>query len=76
MQYQAAKLVTRTLHLTRKDKVNVELGWESIINDLKVSELARLKKLQYQAAKLVIGALHLTSKDKLKVELGWESLKN
>ena len=63
------------MHLSSKDKVNVELGWESIINDLKVSELARLTKLQYQAAKLVIGALHLTSKDKLNVVLGWESFK-
>ena len=30
VQYQAAKLVTGTLHFTSKDKLNVELGWESI----------------------------------------------
>ena len=29
LQYQAAKLVTRILHFTSKDKLNVELGWES-----------------------------------------------
>ena len=30
MQYQAAKLVTGTLHLTSKERLNQELGWESI----------------------------------------------
>ena len=30
IQYQAAKLVTGTLHFTSKDKLNTELGWESI----------------------------------------------
>ena len=44
LQYQAAKLVTGTLHLTSKDKLNVELGWKSFNKiEMKVSELARLK---------------------------------
>ena len=30
IQYRAAKLVTGALHLTSKDKINTELGWESI----------------------------------------------
>ena len=30
IQYKLAKLVTGALHLTSKEKVNVELGWESI----------------------------------------------
>ena len=30
IQYRAAKLVTGALHFTSKDKLNIELGWESI----------------------------------------------
>ena len=30
IQYKAAKLVTGALHFTSKDKLNAELGWESI----------------------------------------------
>ena len=32
LQYQAAKLVIGALHLTSKDKLKVELGWESLKN--------------------------------------------
>ena len=30
IQYRAAKLVTGALHLTNQEKLNIELGWESI----------------------------------------------
>jgi hypothetical protein len=30
IQYRAAKLVTGAFHFTSKDKLNIELGWESI----------------------------------------------
>ena len=30
LQYSAAKLVTGALHLTSKERLNQELGWESI----------------------------------------------
>ena len=30
IQYKAAKLVTGSSHLNNKDKLNFELGWESI----------------------------------------------
>ena len=30
LQYRAAKLVTGCYHLTNKDKINKELGWETI----------------------------------------------
>ena len=30
LQYKSAKIVTGALHLTSKDKLNLELGWESI----------------------------------------------
>ena len=30
LQYRAAKVVTGALHFSSKDKLNVELGWESI----------------------------------------------
>ena len=31
LQYRAAKVVTGALHFTNKDKLNTELGWETII---------------------------------------------
>ena len=31
IQYKAGKIVTGALHYTSKDKLNQELGWESII---------------------------------------------
>ena len=30
LQYKAGKLATGALHLTRSEKINIELGWESI----------------------------------------------
>ena len=30
IQYRAGKLITGAFHLTSADKINVELGWESI----------------------------------------------
>ena len=30
LQYKAGKLATGALHLTSSDKINIELGWESI----------------------------------------------
>ena len=32
IQYKAGKIVTGALHFTNKDKLNLELGWESIID--------------------------------------------
>ena len=32
LQYRAAKIVTGTYHFTSKDKLNNELGWETIKN--------------------------------------------
>ena len=31
LQYKAAKVVTGALHFTSKDKLNTELGWETIM---------------------------------------------
>ena len=31
LQYRAAKIVTGALHFTSKDKLNSELGWETIL---------------------------------------------
>ena len=30
LQYRAAKIVTGTFHLTSREKLNAELGWETI----------------------------------------------
>jgi len=32
IQYKAGKIVTGALHFTNKDKLNLELGWENIID--------------------------------------------
>ena len=31
LQYRAAKIVSGALHLTSREKLNKELGWESIL---------------------------------------------
>ena len=46
VQYQAAKLVTGTLHFTSKDKLNVELGWESIKKRIDFLGLCLFQKIR------------------------------
>ena len=43
LQYRAAKLVTGAYHLTNREKLNLELGWESIQQrcDLSQNQFAR-----------------------------------
>jgi hypothetical protein len=31
LQYRAAKIITRALHFTSKEKLNTEFGWETIL---------------------------------------------
>ena len=46
MQYQATKLVTGTLHFTSKDKLNDELGWESIKKRIDFLWLSLFQKIR------------------------------
>ena len=46
IQYQAAKLVTGALHFTSKDKLNTELGWESIKKRIDFLGLCLFQKMR------------------------------
>ena len=49
IQYKAAKLVTGTLHLTSREKLNLELGWETIesrANFLGLSLFHKIKRYE------------------------------
>ena len=45
LQYRAAKLVTGALHLTSREKLNLELGWESIQMRIKFLGLSFFHKI-------------------------------
>ena len=45
LQYRAAKLVTGALHFTSKDKLNTELGWESIPKRIEFLGLSLFHKI-------------------------------
>ena len=45
VQYRAAKLVTGALHFTSKEKLNLELGWESIKKRIEFLGLCLLHKI-------------------------------
>ena len=45
VQYRAAKLVTGTYHFTSKDKLNIELGWETISKRCEILSLNIFHKI-------------------------------
>ena len=45
IQYRAAKLVTGALHFTNKEKLNIELGWESFQQRIKFLGLSLFQKI-------------------------------
>ena len=45
IQYRAAKLVTGTYHLTSRDKLNDELGWENIQKRCDILSLSIFHKI-------------------------------
>ena len=45
LQYRAAKLVTGTYHFTSKDKLNIELGWETISKRCEILSLNIFHKI-------------------------------
>ena len=44
LQYRAAKLVTGSLHFTSREKLNIELGWETIKDRIKFLGLCLFQK--------------------------------
>ena len=54
LQYKAGKLVTGALHLTSKDKLNAELGWENFQTRIKFLGLSLFQKIhKYETRPLV-----------------------
>ena len=61
IQYRAGKLVTGALHLTSAEKINEELGWESIKTRIDFLGLTLFYKINYDATRPLIRSC-LTSK--------------
>ena len=54
LQYRAAKIVTGALHYTSKDKLNVELGWETINERGNLLSLNIFQKIHLQETRPLI----------------------
>ena len=54
LQYRAAKIVTGALHYTSKDKLNVELGWETINERGNLLSLSFFQKIHLQETRPLI----------------------
>ena len=54
MQYRAAKLVTGALHFSSREKLNIELGWESIQQRIEFLGLSLFQKIHlYETRPLI-----------------------
>ena len=54
LQYRAAKVVTGALHLTSREKLNVELGWENIKTRIKFLGLCYFHKIHLHESRPLI----------------------
>ena len=54
IQYKAGKLVTGALHLTSSEKINKELGWESIRDRIDFLGLSLFHKINYCETRTLI----------------------
>ena len=54
LQYRAAKIVTGALHYTSKDKLNTELGWETIADRGKLLSLNIFHKIHLHETRPMI----------------------
>ena len=68
---RSVKLLNRE---TLDSKIRSGLCLTSILQNLKITDLARLKNVQYRAGKIVTGTFHYTKTEKLNIELGWEKI--
>ena len=55
LQYRAAKLVTGALHFTSRDKLNIELGWETIKKRIEFLGLSLFQKIHLKETRPLIG---------------------
>ena len=68
LQYRAAKLVTGTLHLTSKERLNQELGWESIKTRIDFLGLCLFQKIHaHETRPLIRSCLTKLDCDKKRV---------
>ena len=54
LQYRAAKLVTGTLHFSSREKLNIELGWESIQKQIEFLGLSLFQKIHFYETRPLI----------------------
>ena len=54
IQYRAGKLITGALHLTSSEKLNIELGWESIQTRVDFLGLSLFHKINYYEARPLV----------------------
>ena len=54
IQYRAGKLITGAFHLTSADKINVELGWETIKTRIDFLGLSLFHKINYHETRPLI----------------------
>ena len=54
LQYRAAKLVTGALHFTSRDKLNIELGWETIKKRIEFLGLSLFQKIHLKETRPLI----------------------
>ena len=54
VQYKAGKVVTGALHFTSKDKLNLELGWETVADWGKLSSLNIFQKIHLKETQPLI----------------------
>ena len=68
LQYRAAKLVTGALHHTSKEKLNCELGWESIKKRIDFLGLCLFQKIHLHETRPLIRSC-LTKLDREKKQM-------
>ena len=56
VQYRAAKLVTGALHFTSQEKLNIELGWESIKKRVDFLGLCLFQKMHLHLTRPLVNA--------------------
>ena len=65
LQYRAAKVVTGAFHLTSRERLNVELGWENIKTRIKFLGLCYFHKIHVHETRTLLRSC-LTPFDKIK----------
>ena len=68
IQYKAAKIVTGALHFTNQDKLNLDLGWESIKQRIDFLGLCFFHKIHRQETRpLIRSCMSKLDRDKVRI---------